>query len=268
MKPRPLLALILSLTGAAALLLARMPASAAPLGQAAYPSPTPGPDGRIIYIVKAGDTCTQISLLYGVTLDYLRTTNQLDENCTLRDGQPLMLGVGGPSVASPTPGPSPTPTSILPTPTPGAGGTAEVCVLMYDDANGNGLRQETEMGVAGGAISLTSVDGLISRTDITVAQIDPETEDALRICFTNLSPGEYTVSGAPPADFNPTTSLSATIAVIPGDVAFVDFGAQSRTAAGLGGSDGPSPLLGVLGVLFLLGGLGLGVYAWRIMRRK
>ena len=51
-------------------------------------TPTPGPDGRIIYLVKAGETCTQISLLYGVTVEYIRTTNLLDENCTLRAGQP------------------------------------------------------------------------------------------------------------------------------------------------------------------------------------
>lgn len=92
--------------------------------QVAYPSPTPGPDGRIIYIVKTGDTCEQISLMYGVSLDYLRATNQLDANCSLREGQPLMIGVGGPSSASPTPGPSAVPTIALPTATPVAGGNA------------------------------------------------------------------------------------------------------------------------------------------------
>jgi len=55
--------------------------------QVPYPSPTPGPDGRIIYIVKAGDSCEQLSILYGVSPDYLRTTNLLDENCSLREGQ-------------------------------------------------------------------------------------------------------------------------------------------------------------------------------------
>jgi len=29
----------------------------------------PGRDGRIIYIVKAGETCTQISLLYSVSVE-------------------------------------------------------------------------------------------------------------------------------------------------------------------------------------------------------
>ena len=40
--------------------------------QTAYPSPTPQPDGRIIYIVQAGDSCDRISILYGVSMDYLR----------------------------------------------------------------------------------------------------------------------------------------------------------------------------------------------------
>ena len=165
--------------------------------QVAYPSPTPGPDGRIIYIVKAGDNCDQISLIYGVSVDYLRATNQLDANCSLREGQQLMIGVGGPSAASPTSGPSQIPTATLPTVTPSAGGSADVCVLVYNDANGDGLRQTTEVAIASAALSLTSLDGLFSQT-LTTA-INPDATTYQGMCFTNVPMGKYNVSAAAPA---------------------------------------------------------------------
>ena len=163
MKTKPVLTIFLLVTGALLLWL-QVPAAASPAEQVAFPSPTPGPDGRIIYKVKAGETCTQISLLYGVSVEYIRTTNLLDENCTLREGQSLMLGVGAASAGSPTSGPSPTPAPVLPTATPSLGGTAQLCVLVYDDANGDALREASEPAIAGAAISLTSSDGTYSHT--------------------------------------------------------------------------------------------------------
>jgi LysM repeat protein len=235
--------------------------------QVAYPSPTPGPDGRIIYIVKAGDTCEQISLMYGVSLEYLRLTNQLDQNCSLREGQQLMLGVGGPSSPSPTPGPSQVPTAILPTATPETGGNAEVCVLVYDDLNGDGLRQTTEKAIAGAALSLTSLDGTYSQTLTTSINPDPDVYQGM--CFTNVPKGEYNVSAAAPDGYNPTINLSSTVDVTPGDTAFIDYGAQLKTGPEAGSSgEKTSPLLGILGALFLLGGIGLAVYVFFLMKKK
>jgi hypothetical protein len=208
-------------------------------------------------------------------VDYLRTTNQLNENCDLREGQQLLIGVGGPAASSPTPGPSPTSPPIQPTPTPGAGGTAIVCVLMYADLNGDGLRQEIEFGVDGGAVSLVSANGQYSQTldtssslDVDDQDEDGDVEEPLRACFENLEPGIYTVSGGVPTGFNPTTTLNTTIEVVPGDTSYVDFGAQVQAVVEEPGGKGPSPLLGVLGAALLLGGIGLGVYAWRILRKK
>ena len=235
--------------------------------QVAYPSPTPGRDGRIIYIVKAGDSCEQISLMYGVSLDYLRTTNQLDANCTLREGQQLMLGLGGPSSASPTPGPSLIPTAVLPTTTPVAGGNGEVCVLVYDDVNGDGLRQTTEKAIAGAAISLASLDGAFSQT-LTTA-INPDATAYQGMCFTNVPMGKYNVSAAAPDGYNPTINLTSSVTVAAGDIAYIDFGAQSRTLPGADTPKAkPSPLLGIVGAVFLLAGIGMGIYVWSMMRKK
>jgi hypothetical protein len=253
----------------------RFPASASPQPQTQYATPTAMPDGRIIYTVQPGDTCTRISLLTGVSVEFLRTTNQLNENCDLRDGQPLLIGVGGPADASPTPGSSPTPAPTQPTPTPGAGGTATVCVLMYVDTNGDGLRQDTEFGLDGGAISLISANGQYSQTlnsssslDVNDQDEDGDVEEPLRACFYTLAPGAYTVSGGVPTGYNPTTVLNINVVLVTGDTTYVDFGAQVQTVSETDGGTGTVPLLGVLGAAFLLSGIGLGIYAWRILRKK
>ncbi len=251
-----------------ALVWMQLPAAASPEPQTQYATPTALPDGRIIYIVQAGDTCLRISLLTGVSVDYLRTTNQLNENCDIREGQQLLIGVGGPAVVSPTPGPSATPMPTQPTPTPGVGGTAEVCVLMYLDSNGDGLRQETEPGVEGGAISVVSANGQYSQTLNTVSAVNPNTEDAQRTCFPNLTPGAYTVSAGVPDGYNATTTLNITIEVVPGDITYVDFGTQLRTASTETTSKGTSPILGVIGILLLLSGIGLGGYTWYTLGKK
>ncbi len=239
---------------------------AAPAGQQGSASPTPGPDGRILYTVQENDNCGSISLRFGVSVDYIRTTNHLDINCTLQVGQKIMIGMGGPAVVSPTPGPSPTPTSIPPTATPKAGGLAQVCVLVYDDENGDGLRQATEPPVAGAAVSLTSLSGTYSQTLNTSIPSDPNAYQGS--CFNDVPAGKYTVSAAVPEGYNATTELTFTLETVnAGDISYVDFGAQVKTAPTNPSTGGRSPLLGIVGAIFVLLAVGLGVYAWRIMRR-
>ena len=266
MKTRPVLAIILFLAGLA-LLWTQLPAAASPALQGSYPSPTPGPDGRIIYKVKAGETCIQISLLYGVSVEFIRTTNLLDENCSLREGQDLMIGVGGPSSVSPTPNPAATATQVTPTATPGVGGTAQVCVLIYNDVNGDALRQPAEAAIAGAAISLVSPDGKYSKTLTSV--INPDATVYQGMCIADVPPGKYNVSAAAPDGYNATIKLTTSVDVIPGDVAYVDFGAQAKVETGTTAPDkSPSPLLGIGGAALLLIGIGLGVYAWITVRKK
>jgi len=245
-----------------------LPAQASPSAQVQFPSPTPGADGRIIYIVQAGDSCFRIEALYGITVDQLRGLNpQLDENCTLAIGSELMLGIGGPAALSPTPGPSPTLEPPTATPLPPAG-TTEICVLLYDDANGDALRQETELGVAGGAVSVSNTAGTFSDTQTTVSEIDPDTEEPLQTCFTDVPEGEYNISVAVPENYNPTMEMTYTFAIKAGDRAFIPFGTQLKTDTGIPSTtedsgSGPSPIFGILGGLLLLGGLGLGWYAYQ-----
>jgi LysM repeat protein len=244
-------------------------ASAAPNLQG-FVTNTPGPDGRILYTVVEGDNCGQVALLHGITVPQLRQFNtRLDENCTLTIGQQLVVGLAQPE--PPTAGPAPTlaPPTVTATP---FSGTTEVCVLLFNDLNGDALRQETEFGIDGGAVSLTNLNGSYSQTQNTTSAIDPDLAEPIRSCFTDVPSGEYNVSMAVPDGYNPTMSLSYTFTVKPGDRASIDFGAQSKTltvgdeAETAQGSR--SPVLGIFGFLLLLAGAGLGYYAYRYNQPK
>ena len=246
-----------------------------------FQTPTAGADGRIIYTVRDGDSCQRIALLHNIDVNQLRALNPaLDEDCIVVVGQQLMIGIGGPANAPTfTPGPSPTPTQALPTPTP-FNGTTEICVLLFEDVNGDGLRQETELGLAGGAMSVTNVLGGYSQTRDSISEIDLGTDEPAYICFgaipdgveeipdsEKLPEGEYTVSAAIPDGYNPTINLGYSFKVQAGERAYVAFGAQSQVSASedpVVGEEGNSALLGILGTILLLGGGGLGWYAMRM----
>jgi hypothetical protein len=244
-------------------------AQAAPPAQF-YSTSTPNPDGKIIYIVQPGDNCGKISLLTGVSVNDIITMNKLDQACTIITGQQLIIGFGGPAYYTATPGPSPTPTLVLPSATPIAGGNGTVCFLMFDDVNGDGLRQDAELGIAGGAVSLTSLSGQFSQQTTTVSGLD-EYSDPLRACLENVPMGDYTVSAAVPDGYNPTTLFTYSLKVVPGDTAQVSFGIQVKSAESNGGSGsdqgGTSPLLGIGGAMFILGGIGLAFFALRPRKR-
>jgi hypothetical protein len=263
MKHKQILPSLLSLAAGMCLiagltLLNTAPAAASPQPQAYYQTPTPGADGRILYVVKEGDTCLGISLLTGVDMKTLLTLNQMDSECTVIPGNKLLLGV----VTAPTstPGPTETPTPSMPTPTP-FNGSGQVCVLLFEDLNGNSIPDTGEAQIAGGAVSITDRLGKYSKTDST------KSGDTF-LCFADLVDGDYNISVAPPQGYNATTSMNVPIKVKPGDSFTVNFGAQvSAAQAGPGGdarSSQNSPILAILGGVLVLGGAGLAFYVWRL----
>lgn len=241
-----------------------LPAGAAPAAQQ-YVTPTPGTDGRITYIVQAGDNCFRVAALHGITVDQLRQLNsKLDENCTLVEGQELLIGVVAAATATAPANQAALTPTIAPTPITG---TTEVCVLLYNDVNGDAMRQETEPAISGGAVSVTEINGKYTGSQDTIIPADPDAYQG--VCFSDTPAGTYNITVAIPDNYNPTMELSYSLEVNAGDRAFVDFGAQSQdivvdpgaeeTANGGGGSTA----LGIFGGLLLLGGAGLGYYAWR-----
>ena len=240
-----------------------LPAAASPSSQVVYFTPTPRPDGRIIYIVKQPDTCISVSLLHRISEEQLRTLNNIRGlKCVIQVGQELLIGYAGPA-ESPTPGPSPTPTPLLPTSTP-LPGKGAVCIVLFEDVNGNGLLEDTEALMVGGAVSVTDRSGKFSQTGTTTG--DPTKP----LCFENLVEGDYNISLAVPQGCNPTTFTSSSIKLQAGDTSILDFGAQvslkAPPPAATPESGSRIPLFGLLGAGLILAGIGLGFYLRRIMK--
>lgn len=238
--------------------------NAVPIFQVPIYTPTPLPDGRIIYIVKVNDTLLSISLISGVSVDELRGMNNLT-NDIIFVGQELLLGLGGPADIDFTPGPTPTPTRAVPTPTPEPG-SGNLCILLFDDRNGDSLRQEEEPSLSGGAISVNNRAASLSQTVDTEAGFEPH-------CFEALPEGRYTISVAVPAGYNPTTNTNYEVDLNAGEETYVDFGAQanSETLAEqpiLPQEGEKSPILGIIGGVILIVGLVLALFAGRLIKGR
>lgn len=265
------------------------PAQAAPEPQyTPIATPTPGPDGRIIYIVQEGDTLWRISAITGISLDELRRLNNLAEEDVIIPGDQLLLGLGGPSIIQPTEGPAPSPTSELPTPTPMVG-TGVLCISVFEDTNGDALRQDEEPDLEGSAISINNRAGTISLSQneggglvprcyedvvLGIYDIPGSKAECLSIvqCALVVDQGEYNISVGVPDGYNATTSLNHQISLSAGFQEFLDFGAQPNTETVAEapvipeGGEGRSPLLAIIGVGLLVIGIVLGVVAFFIRK--
>ena len=197
-----------------------------------FPTPTPGSDGRIIYVVQEGDTLWRIAAVSGLDLADLRDLNQLGLEDIVYVGQQLILGLGGPAGEQATAAPGITEESAEPTDTP-VPGLGTLCVLLFEDINGDSMRQEEEISLPGGAINISNRDGSISITEDTLEH-NPSSVTDDYFCTEGLDEGDYNVSVALPEGYNPTSTP---------------------------GTSGSTPLLGVIGAILLLGGIGLGVYS-------
>jgi len=254
----------------------QIPTQAAPLAQlTVFPTPTPGPDGRIVYIVQTGDTLWRISAITGVPIETIRELNGLGTDDTITPGDQLVIGFAGPVEATPTVGPTATTGPQLPTAT-ASPGWGIICILLYNDENGDTIRQETETSIEGGAVSVGNRLGTVSLSAETqgggISALDfPTPEDLGYVCFEQLAEGQYTTSAAHPEGYNATTELNKVIQLVAGETSLVAFGAQPNSEAVaenaiIPATPGRSPLLGIVGGALLLVGVGLGVYAAMLQR--
>jgi hypothetical protein len=225
-------------------------------------TPTPGPDGRIVYIAQNDDNFWSIAAIAGISLDELYALNGIQPGDYCVPGMELTLGYAGPVEPTADLGAVTSPSPVAATSTPEFN-TGEICVLLFMDANGNARLDEAETGLSGGQISIVDVSGI-------AAVESPTDENPEGKCFEDLDAGDYNVSAAVPEEYNPTTSMSLPLRLNAGDIKYVQFGAQPSAAI----SDqvpnqrqSGSQLLGIFGVFLLLAAGGLAYYASRYSRR-
>ena len=247
--------------------------------EAVYQTPTPDEKGYIYYTVQEGDfACVNIAEKLKTDVAEIIRLNNLDEKCTIFVGQKLLIKVVDTAVpATATPAPvvatqapveqvtqpptqpeqpaEPNPTAVL--------GVGKICIVLFHDQDGNGMRVAGENYLYGGEVSINDRTGTVSRVGTTVAG-DPETTEPM--CFEELPPGEYNISIAVPDGFNNTTATKHAISIVAGETMTIDFGAQEATPESTekpAESGQRSPLLFILGGVILLSGLGLLFYMIR-----
>jgi LysM repeat protein len=226
------------------------------IAQAFYYTPTPQPDGRILYIVKENDTCISIALLNGITEQELRSLNNLEgDDCLyLQPGRELLILEK--QELTPTPEGIETPAEPTPTPFKGNG---TICIYLFNDENGNAMAEENELPIAGGEVSVTDRLSTVNLIGTTDASGEP-------ICFEDIPEGDYNISVAIPEGYNPTTTMNYALSLSAGEISVVDFGAQpSSSALPIFGEEKTSPWLAVLGLFFIGAGIGFWFYARKIV---
>ncbi|MBN1920027.1 MAG: LysM peptidoglycan-binding domain-containing protein [Anaerolineae bacterium] len=182
------------------------PTAAVPAAPAA--TSTPRPDGAVIHVVQPGDTLLGIAIQYGVELEELQRLNAgtLGPSNLIIVGQELVIS--GTAITLPTPTPqatalittplltpdATTPVAVAPTPQTDK---AALCVLTYNDANADLMRQTSTEGlVPGTVVSLVGVNG----------PAGSYTTDGISepYCFQNLEPGNYILRQTPANGYTPT----------------------------------------------------------------
>ncbi|HPX65851.1 MAG TPA: LysM peptidoglycan-binding domain-containing protein [Anaerolineaceae bacterium] len=247
---------------------------------APFNTATPDANGYIYHTVRENEYCYTIAELYNTSVERIISLNNLDLNCTIFVGRTLLVAIvtatAVPPTAEPVPAqptvppqeaqPTQPPADFVPEPTAMLD-TGKVCIILFHDVDGNGMRTDGENFLYGGEVSINDRTGTVSRVSTTVAG-DPDTTKPM--CFEQLPPGEYNISIAVPDGFNNTTATNHAITVVSGETITIDFGAQEATPEDMnmqGEARALSPLLFILGGVILLSGLGLLFYMVRARKR-
>jgi hypothetical protein len=141
-------------------------------------------------------------------------------------------------------------------------------MMSYEDVNGNGVREPDEALLAG-------IDFMVSNGTQTVGTYTT-TGVSEPYCFPDLQPGTYIVSWM--ADgLTPTSDQSWAVSLSPGATVSHEFGAQrGEGATEMDQDDGGAgglprwvvALIVMLGIVFLLGGIGAMAYFFLMRRAK
>jgi LysM repeat protein len=188
------------------------------------PTNTPQAGGEVWYTVRSGDTLIVIAFYHKTTVDGIKQLNGLTSNSILPGQKLLVAMVTVQPTLTPTPlmtaTPSNTPELVrLPSQTPRAVAVApsygQLCVIAYNDANGN-ARNDSEPPLPNVRVTLSDgskpIDGYLT------------TASDKQRCFEQLAPGKYTVTVAAPSGFTATTTSESTVQVESGKSVTLVFG--------------------------------------------
>ena len=221
---------------------------------------------QIAHVVEAGETLTAIAANYGVTVDEIAASNDLDPEAILRIGQRLVIefntGAGAPPLATPAAleqatleqttlqeqanalpsgetraiggtaldndlPPAPVAAADAPKLDPAAS-DALVCVSLYADDNQNSARDPGERSVSDGLIRLLNEHGEL----LAERRADAESQP---LCLGDGQPRVYIVAVAAPAGYGLTSSGTLRVDLrdgLPLDLAFgVAFGLESEATS-------------------------------------
>jgi hypothetical protein len=105
-----------------------------------------------------------------------------------------------------------------------AQGNGQVCIKAFDDRNANGVLDAGEPFIVRDiGVNLANADGIIIQTALLE---DSQTASGGIVCFSQLTPGQYTLQMAS-ATYNPTTTSAFVTTVSDTSIPQVfDFGAQ------------------------------------------
>jgi hypothetical protein len=246
--------------------------------------------------VGPGQSCIGIATAYNIALADLEKQNNLT-NATCRFisvGMKLTIAPAGSaapgSAASPGGSTTQSAGTGAGTGTPGAGSTQQgtaaptaaavanvqttgtICVMGYDDKNGNGIREPAESKLAGMTFTVSTATGPVANYT-TDGVAEPH-------CFAQLQAGSYTVKWEG-AGLTATGDQNWSVDLTAGSTASREFGAKSggettdSTKTGNTGTGGTPvtglptwaiALIGAFGVILFMGGLGVAGY-FLLLRR-
>ncbi len=242
----------------------------------------------IVHVVRAGENLTSIAAAYGVTVDEITTTNDLDPEALLQVGQRLFIAFSlvDPEAESPTAVPAarqdvdaqdpeepraiggkalendlpPAPVSLADAPMIDPGKTEPIlCLALFRDDNENGALDLSEPYLPGGQISLVDIAGNQPADHGSDGVSAP-------FCIDDLRPQVYVMEVQAPAGFALTSTHMLRVDLSAGGTLTVNVGARQglpldeQPWVASGGSDAAidvsaaerSPLLELSG-LFVIG---------------
>ncbi|MCC6904783.1 MAG: LysM peptidoglycan-binding domain-containing protein [Anaerolineae bacterium] len=186
-------------------------------GLVPVPAQSPDADGSQWHVVRYGEPLLRIAVTYGVTAPSIRELNSLRSDM-LYEGQRLLI-----SSASPPPTEIPATTvaeAAASTTAPSVTGTGQICLVLFEDLDGDGMWQQGEALLPGGALSIS---GASTGTHLTDGISEP-------FCFNDLPAGDYVVFAEPPDTHSATSLSEIPVTLADGSQVALSFGASTPDA--------------------------------------